>query len=346
MTAQPSPAALLPWALALLGLPEGQASPAMTMVAGDASPRRYFRLDVPGGSYIAVESPPATQKNAEFVALATLLRDAGVRVPQILGADLERGFLLLEDLGDRTLLPALDAGTVAAHYRKAFAILLQMAAASASGSVLQPYDRALLDEELHRFDRWFLQELLGYTLAQDEQQLLQQFYERLIDSALQQPQVVVHRDFHSRNLMLVAAGELAVIDFQDAVIGPVTYDLVSLLRDCYVQWPPAQVQRWAVDYFELLQSQGVLAGVTQEQFVRWFDWMGLQRHIKVLGTFARLFLRDGKSAYLADLPLVIHYVREITEKYAADEPVFAGFGRWFEQRLAPLIAQQDWSKAP
>jgi aminoglycoside/choline kinase family phosphotransferase len=169
---------------------------------------------------------------------------------------------------------------------------------------------------------------------------------RLIDSALEQPRVLVHRDFHSRNLMLSGDDEIAVIDFQDAVVGPITYDLVSLLRDCYIHWPAAQVEGWALAYRDLLRAQGLAAGVEQGQFLLWFDWMGLQRHLKVLGTFARLFLRDGKSAYLDDLPLVIHYVMEITARYATDEPSFAEFGAWFELRLSPLIARQPWSSAP
>ena len=160
----------------------------------------------------------------------------------------------------------------------------------------------------------------------------------MVADALEQPQVFVHRDFHSRNLLL-RSGALATIDFQDAVIGPLCYDLVSLLRDCYICWPPARVRSWALAYREMLLSAGRPAGDSEAEFLRWFDWIGLQRHLKVLGNFARLALRDGKPAYLADLPLVLHYIREILAVY----PEFEDFHRWFDARLGPAIERQAWS---
>jgi len=343
---RPAPKELLPWALAVLGLPASGVPPTLSVVAGDASPRRYFRLVLAHGSYVLVEAPPATEKNTAFVHVDELLRSAGVKVPAVLGVDYERGFLLLEDLGDRLLLPLLNAASVDAWYRQAFTVLAKMAAVDTTSTGLPDYDRALLREELGRFQEWFVERLLGYTVPAQEQAGLDKLLAQLIDSALEQPRVLVHRDFHSRNLMVSGGDELAVIDFQDAVVGPVTYDLVSLLRDCYIQWPAAQVQDWALAYCDLLRAHGLAVDVEQAQFLRWFDWMGLQRHLKVLGTFARLFLRDGKSAYLDDLPLVIDYVMEITAKYAAEEPAFADFNAWFSQRLSPLIARQPWSDAP
>jgi aminoglycoside/choline kinase family phosphotransferase len=340
---RPAPEELLPWALALLGVPVGGAPLTLSVVAGDASPRRYFRIVLGDSSYVLVEAPPATEKNAAFVQVDELLCSAGVKVPAVLGVDYGRGFLLLEDLGDRLLLPLLDADSVDVRYRQAFAVLVKMAAVDAASAGLPDYDQALLREELGRFQAWFVEQLLGYAMSVQEQARVDALLARLIDSALEQPRVLVHRDFHSRNLMLTGDDELAVIDFQDAVVGPITYDMVSLLRDCYIQWPAAQVQGWALACRELLRAQGLVADVEQAQFLRWFDWMGLQRHLKVLGTFARLFLRDGKSAYLDDLPLVIHYVMEITAKYAADEPAFADFNNWFSQCLSPLIARQPWS---
>jgi aminoglycoside/choline kinase family phosphotransferase len=341
-----APQELLPWALSELGLSDSDDLPALSVVAGDASARRYFRLALGTRSYVLVEAPPATEKNEAFVSVAGLLDAAGVKVPAVLGVDYDRGFLLLEDLGDQLLLPLLDVDTADGRYHQAFEVLVQMAAVDTASTGLGDYDRALLSEELGRFQEWFVQELLGYTPTVAEQGQLGSLLARLIDSALEQPRVLVHRDFHSRNLMLTGDDELAVIDFQDAVVGPITYDLVSLLRDCYIQWPVAQVQAWALTHRELLCSRGLAADIDQQQFLRWFDWMGLQRHLKVLGTFARLYLRDGKSAYLDDLPLVVHYVLEITNKYAADEPAFADFSAWFSQRLAPLIAQQPWSRTP
>ena len=346
MSLRPAPQELLPWALTVLGLPTGDTPPTLSMVAGDASARRYFRLALATCSYVLVEAPPATEKNEAFVSVAGLLGGAGVKVPAVLAVDFERGYLLLEDLGDQLLLPLLDTGSVDALYAQAFDVLAQMAAVDVVRSGLGDYDGVLLTEELGRFQAWFVQALLGYTPSAAEEGQLGQLSAKLIDSALQQPRVLVHRDFHSRNLMLGNAGALAVIDFQDAVVGPITYDLVSLLRDCYIQWPAEQVEGWALGYRDLLCTRGLAADIDPQRFLRWFDWMGLQRHLKVLGTFARLYLRDGKAAYLDDLPLVIHYVLEITAKYAAEEPAFADFNAWFAERLSPLIAQQSWSRAP
>ena len=219
-----------------------------------------------------------------------------------------------------------------------------MAAAPTAHTGLGAYDQALLGEELSRFSEWFVRGLLHHDLSADGSALVDALSTRLIENALQQPRVVVHRDFHSRNLMPLPHDELAVIDFQDAVLGPVTYDLVSLLRDCYIQWPAERVQAWALAYRERLLARGLLQPVEAGTFMRWFDWIGLQRHLKVLGTFARLHLRDGKAGYLTDLPLVIHYVLEVLDKYAPEDAVFADFGAWFRRRLLPLVAQQSWSK--
>lgn len=344
MSARPAPEQLLPWALSALGRTQDGAPPALETVAGDASHRRYFRLAANGRTYIVVEAPPQTEKNEAFLHVCQLLAASGIKVPAVLGADLERGFLLLEDLGDRVLLPALDAASVNGHYHRAFGVLANMAAIDTRDAGLGRYDRALLTEELGRFSQWFVQGLLEYAPDPGEAALMHALFGQLIDSALAQPRVVVHRDFHSRNLMLGPGDELAVIDFQDAVVGPVTYDLVSLLRDCYIEWPAERVDAWALDYCGLLRARGMLAGIDDAQVLRWFDWMGLQRHLKVLGTFARLCLRDGKTAYLADLPLVVAYVRQILDKYAPREAAFANFSEWFEQRLSPLIARQPWSK--
>jgi aminoglycoside/choline kinase family phosphotransferase len=315
----------------------------VTVVAGDASNRRYFRTDVDGASYILVDAPPRTEKNQAFLAVRQLLADAGVRVPALYAADLERGYLVLGDLGDRLLLAELSTDSVDSQYRGAMNVLLQMAAIDSRETALPAYDRTLLAEELGRFPTWFVEKLLGQTPDAREQQLLAAAFDVLVGNALQQPAVLVHRDFHSRNLMPQPDGSLGVIDFQDAVLGPVTYDLVSLLRDCYIQWPAPQVQAWALAYHARLQAAGHLpSNVAPDRFLRWFDLMGLQRHIKVLGTFARLYLRDGKSVYLNDLPLVIAYVREIAARYAAAEPALGAFSEWFDNRLMPLVSRQDW----
>ena len=348
MTVRPIPTDLLPWAMAALPETEGWKGPSpaagsLTVVAGDASNRRYFRLQLAHASYIVAEAPPATEKNEAFVVVRNILGRAGVTVPRIHAVDYERGYLLLEDLGDGSLLSALSDATVDGHYRRAFAALHKMAAIDSTGLTMGAYDHELLSEELSRFPVWFVEKLLGYSPDEREWQLIARFNTALITSALEQPTVLVHRDFHSRNLMLQPSGELAVIDFQDAVIGPVTYDLVSLLRDCYIHWPAPRVQQWALAYRNELGDEGGMADIDEACFLRWFDWKGLQRHIKVLGTFARLYLRDNKPGYVDDLPLVIAYVEQILQKYAAQEPVFAEFYQWFQERLSPMIAAQPWS---
>ena len=192
--------------------------------------------------------------------------------------------------------------------------------------------------EMDLFPEWFVKKLLQVEMTTKTSQLLQQLNEQLIQSALLQPQVVVHRDFHCRNLLQVTNNSPGVIDFQDAVIGPVTYDLVSLYRDCYIVWPDAQVKQWALDYREQCLQQAIIHPVSEREFLRWFDWMGLQRHIKVLGIFARLYLRDAKPGYLKDLPLVIHYTLSVAKQYEE----FSDFVIWFEQALLPAIKQCDW----
>lgn len=354
MSIRPIPSDLLPWALSNLTGSQGAADARLISVAGDASNRRYFRLGDDQFSVIVVEAPPETEKNPEFIAIADTLSRAGVRVPRVLATDLSRGYLLLEDLGDAVLLPLLNADTVPGYYDRAFDTLLKLAGidiSEPSVASMPRYDEALLTEELSRFPQWFVEQLLGHSLSANDHTVIQAASECLIASALEQPQVLVHRDFHSRNLMLQGDGQLAVIDFQDAVVGPVTYDLVSLLRDCYIRWPANQVRRWALDYRSSLEAGGKLAGTpesavsvghTEGEFLRWFDLMGLQRHIKVLGTFARLYLRDGKSAYLDDLPMVLDYVRDVLRQYQ-HEPALAQFAVWFEATLDPLIAQRPWS---
>ena len=359
MVGRPIPPDLLPWALAGLAGQSGDGAvptavagaaanhePALTVIAGDASNRRYFRLQAGEQTWVVAEAPPATEKNPEFLAVRQLLADAGVRVPALLAADLERGYLLLEDLGDRLLLPALTDQTVDGYYQQCFSVLHCLARVGRAGQALPTYDEALLREELSRFPEWFAGELLGYESDVTGTAVIEALADVLVTNALAQPRVLVHRDFHSRNLMIQPDGELAVIDFQDAVVGPITYDLVSLLRDCYVRWPRDRVQEWALAYRDSLLEQDLLEPVGDADFLRWFDWLGLQRHIKVLGTFARLYLRDGKEAYLDDLPMVIAYVEEVLDVYAPQAPAFAQFSDWFARELKPLIAQQDWSTAP
>jgi len=311
----------------------------LACVAGDASFRRYYRLTVPGASpVILCDAPPDREKNREFVAVAATFGAAGVRVPRVLAADTARGFLALEDLGDRLLLPELKEDNVDGYYGLALAMLERLALIR--DAALPAYDAAHLGQEMDLFPEWFCTGLLGMSLDAAARERYRCLRSVLIDRALGQVQVVVHRDFHARNLMLIADDRLATIDFQDAVIGPVTYDPVSLLRDCYRRWPPARVRDWALQHRAGLISHGMRMP-SEQAFLTDFDWMGLQRHIKVLGIFSRLQRRDGKDAYLGDLPRVLTYVREVLAAYP-EEPALADFARWFDADVVPRAKRQPW----
>lgn len=313
-------------------------------VSGDASFRSYFRFGDAGKSYVAVNSPPDKEKNIEFVTLAKLMGDGRVKVPSVIYFDETMGFMLLDDFGDTLLLPELTADTADAYYGQVIKSLLDIQRLKHSygeSFQLASYDAKLLIDEMNLFKQWFVGEMLGYALSEQESVLIDGVFELLVNSARQQPQVFVHRDFHARNLMVVDSSEIGVIDFQDAVIGPITYDLVSLYKDCYISWPRHKLEQWVEEYRQLAVATLELPMATSEDFLKQFDLMGLQRHLKVLGIFARLSLRDGKTGYLKDLPLVLAYVRETCQQY----PEFATFDEWFEATLQPLIAKQSWNSA-
>jgi len=333
---------LVDWCLLQLGVNDHQAQ--IQPVSGDASFRRYYRLSLEAGSFIAVNAPPATERNESFIHISALLAQVGVHVPTVLAADLERGFLLLTDLGDQLLLPLLDARTVDAYYRSALDTLrmIQTCPLPVGEHALPLYNEALLQQEMSLMPEWFVVGLLERALAPSERALLERTFNQLCQSALEQPAVFVHRDYHSRNLMVGPGEALAVIDFQDAVKGPVTYDAVSLLRDCYVAWPEVRVRQWVGAFRANLKQDGQLSVPDPATFQRWFDWMGLQRHIKVLGIFARLWLRDGKPGYLGDLPLVMHYTLSVAKQY----PQLALFVDWLEQEIWPLARAQPWYREP
>lgn len=310
---------------------------ALTPIASDAGFRRYFRFATPS-QWLAVDAPPQTEDSRQFVALACYLSQQGVGTPEILAADETEGFLLVEDFGDELLHRQLSAKTADHLYSKAFATLIKLQACPDKSALIPRYDKALLHRELLLFNEWFCTALLGHVLTPSESVMLAKVFKNLEDCALQQPQTLVHRDYHSRNLLVRDNADLGVIDFQGALWGACTYDLASLLRDCYIRFPAEQVTHWALQYRAQAMAAAVLQPVTETEFLRWFDWIGLQRHIKVLGIFARLHLRDGKHHYLADLPLVIRYTLEVAEKYAE----FQGFADWFKTTLLPLVKQQPW----
>ncbi len=318
-------------------LAPGVDAPVWQALAGDAGFRQYFRL-ASEPPLLAVSAPPATEKNEAFMAVGQLMRQGGVLTPAVAACDLSRGFFLIEDFGPTLLLDALNAGNANALYHDALSTLVQIQLCKADAAVLPLYDKSLLQQEMALFPEWFVHRLLKIEMTDREHKILDESVQVLTDSALAQPQVVVHRDFHSRNLVVRKAGPLGVIDFQDAVIGPVTYDLVSLLRDCYVQWPQPHIDQWLKFYRAHAEASGVVLPKGDETFARWFDWMGLQRHLKVLGIFARLSLRDQKHRYLSDLPLVVHYTLTVARQYEALE----GFVAWFEEALMPKIKMQGW----
>ncbi|GGY80738.1 phosphotransferase [Cellvibrio zantedeschiae] len=307
-------------------------------IASDAGFRRYFRFQTPS-QWLAVDAPPQTEDSRQFVALARYLSEHKVHTPKILAADDAQGFLLVEDFGDELLHRQLTPGTAAQLYRQTFKSLLSLQACPDQTTLIPRYDRALLRRELEIFSEWFVEKLLGYQLNPAELELLNSLFSRLENAALEQPQTLVHRDFHSRNLIIRADGTLGVIDFQGALWGGCTYDLVSLLRDCYISWPAALVKGLALEYREAaINAQLLDDSIDEAQYLRWFDWLGLQRHIKVLGIFARLNLRDNKPHYLKDLPLVIRYTLDIANSYPELEP----FADWFSANLLPLAEQQSW----
>ena len=304
-------------------------------ITGDASFRRYFRFSTAQRSYILMDAPTPAEDCSRFVATQQAFAEAGLQVPQIIAQDLQQGLLLLSDLGDTLLLSRLTKDSVTAFYRQAFSLLTQVRTISATtAGPLPAFDQAFLLREMQIFIDWFVLQHLQLTINEQEQAMLQRHFLWLAESALQQPQAGMHRDYHSRNLMVQPDERLAVIDFQDVVTGPVTYDAVSLLKDCYIKWPSELVQALSHEFYQELLSQDELsADVSPEQFRQWFDWMGLQRHIKVCGIFCRLYHRDGKAGYLADLPRVFEYVLEVTSCY----PQLQELDLWLKTKIKPAL---------
>jgi len=288
--------------------------------SADASFRRYFRIEYQHNganiSQILMDAPPDKEDSEPFVRIAEFMHGIGVNVPAIIEKDLQQGLLLLSDLGNEQYLAQINVGNVDTLYQDALDALFTLQQADVPASTnIPPYDHALLMREMDLFPEWYLKTHLQQNLGAEQRSELKKVFELLAEMALQQPQVLVHRDYHSRNLMFMASKNPGVIDFQDAVIGAVSYDLVSLLRDCYVSWPRSQVEGWALKYLHRCQQAGFVPEADDNELLRWFDWMGVQRHLKAAGIFARLNHRDGKPGYLDDIPRTLGYVKEVASRY-------------------------------
>lgn len=293
--------------------------------SADASFRRYFRATFAGGgTRIVMDAPPQHEDCRPFIHVAELFGVAGAHVPRVIERDLTQGFLLLDDLGSRTYLSALTPDNAAELYGAATAALVKIQLASRPGA-LHDYDRALLLRELELFPDWYVTRHLGVTLTDAQRSELDQVFGRILAVNLAEPKVFVHRDYHSRNLMLTEPNP-GILDFQDAVYGPISYDLVSLFKDAYVEWEEEQTLDWLIRYWEQARRAGLPVAPDFADFHRDYEWMGVQRHVKVLGIFARLKHRDGKDGYLKDMPLVARYLRRACGRY---------------RNLAPLVRLLD-----
>ena len=315
---------------------------ALDMVSGDASFRRYFRCHYPVGaesrSVICVDAPPDKENNPQFARIAEHYLAAGVAVPELLATDFEQGFMMLSDLGDRLLKTVLSANNVDAYFATAQAQLLQIMRADFSQQPLPPYDSELLLREMELFRHWFCGVYLRMELSAQQHLMLSDSFDYLQQQALQQPQVPVHRDYHTRNLMVLKDGQLGVIDFQDAVQGPVTYDLLSLLRDeTFPAWPQAQVKDWVMGFARSLRQQNICK-LTDQQLWHDFNAIGAQRHLKVAGIFARLRYRDNKQGYLQHTPQSLRYLIEELQVLQSTAPDCIGqLSRWLSQVVVPQL---------
>lgn len=294
----------------------------LTPASSDASFRRYFRVSVDDKTFIAMDAPPSQENCVSFLHAAKVFTEAGVSVPEVFAHDLQQGFILLADLGDTTYLQALTASPENANllYQDAIDVLIRLQQASAP-AIFPTYDRNLLLQELQLFPDWYLARHLGVNLDQGQRNRLEAIFDLILASNLSQPKVYVHRDYHSRNLM-VSTPNPGVLDFQDAVYGPITYDLVSLFKDAYIWWEEECILDWTIRYWEKARKAGLPVAEDFSSFYQDFEWMGVQRHLKVLGIFARLCYRDHKEAYLQDMPNVMRHLRRTCERYRELHPLF------------------------
>ncbi|MDP0588557.1 MAG: phosphotransferase [Candidatus Endonucleobacter bathymodioli] len=298
-------------------------------ISSDASFRKYYRVQGPAGPLIAVDAHPDKEDNETFINIAHQWRQQGVRVPEVHAFDQDNGFMLMEDFGDIQLHDCLLDERVDNFYNQAMELSKQIQLLPATG--LPVYDKHLLRFELSLYPQWFLKSFLGLTLNDNEDQALNDLFDYLVESALEQPRVTIHRDFHSRNLMVCDDGKLGVLDFQGASHGPLLYDLVSLLKDCYHCWPTEKVEQWLQGFTQTLPQ---LASINMAQIQQWFDWIGLQRHLKCMGIFSRLWLRDKRTNYLDDLPVALDYIVATCKRYSELEH----HAVWLEKKVVPKLS--------
>jgi aminoglycoside/choline kinase family phosphotransferase len=319
------------WIAALPGPPVERILPA----SADASFRRYFRVHRGGATQIAMDAPPERESLDSWLRVARILAATGVSVPPVLAVDAEQGFVLMGDLGRQHYLEALGQGADPEPlYADAVDALVRMQSGGASEAAeLPPYDRELLMREMELFPEWFLGRHLSLAPGAGDRATIAAAFDWLCDQALGQPVVLVHRDYHSRNLLVRPGGNPGIVDFQDAVQGPISYDLVSLLKDCYIVWPRARLLAWLDRYRAGAAAAGLDVGADRERFLGWFDHVGLQRHLKVLGIFARLWHRDGKAGYLGDLPRVLDYTLAVT----AAVPQLGDFDAYLRRAVVPAF---------
>ncbi len=300
------------WVEEVLGIADADLRPA----SSDASFRRYFRVQHGQKSFVIMDAPPDKEDCGPFIKISAAMASFDLNVPKVLAQDLRQGFLLLTDLGCEQYLQALDDDSVDALYADAVTALVRLQVRAVDSEVVLPvYDVGLLMAEMNLFKDWLLLQQLGIDLNDEQADALENVFAWLAQQALAQPQVWVHRDYHSRNLMRTEVDNPGLLDFQDAVLGPLTYDLVSLLKDCYISWPRQRVEVWLADYHRQIQSAGLAVDVDYEQLLVWFDCMGVQRHLKAAGIFARLNIRDDKPGYLPDIPRTLAYVSDVAKRH-------------------------------
>jgi aminoglycoside/choline kinase family phosphotransferase len=305
----------------------------ITPLAGDASFRRYYRLYAEGITQIVMDAPPEKEAIGPFIHICHILREAGVHAPLVVAAENKQGFMLLEDFGDLSLLAQVSTSNADALYSSAMATLRHIQQCPTVN--LPHFNQSFMLQEISLFSEWFIDAYLGIDLNEQDQHMFAQTFDWLCTEISKQPQVFIHRDYHSRNIMVITETpevDLGIIDFQDAMLGPIGYDLVSLLKDCYIQWPVSQVHHWVTHFYN---QSGLHTQCTEAEFIRWFDLCGLQRHLKVLGIFCRLHLRDKKDSYLKNLPLTVHYFKSCLQQYEELKP----FYEWIQHHVHPLFLE-------